>query len=65
MNQFLIRMARENNGLEKLLCQYNDKHERSIFNMYGPYDHFEEERSHALGALIKKYMMQKKKQKNY
>lgn len=24
-------------------------------NMYGPYDHFEEERSHALGALIMKF----------
>lgn len=25
-----------------------------LSNMYGPFDHFEEERSHALGALIKK-----------
>ena len=29
--------------------------------MYGPHDHFDIERSHALGAIIKKYMMQKKK----
>ena len=25
-----------------------------ISNMYGPYDHFDAERSHALGAIIKK-----------
>ena len=29
-------------------------------NMYGPYDHFEEERSHALGAIIKKVSDAKK-----
>lgn len=31
-------------------------------NMYGPYDHFEEERSHALGAIIKKVSDAKKSQ---
>jgi GDP-L-fucose synthase len=30
-------------------------------NMYGPGDHFEEERSHALGALIMKFVEAKKK----
>ena len=29
-------------------------------NMYGPHDHFEEERSHALGAIIKKVSNAKK-----
>ena len=29
-------------------------------NMYGPNDHFEEERSHALGALVKKIYDAKK-----
>ena len=33
-----------------------------LSNMYGPGDHFEEERSHALGALIMKFV--KAKQKN-
>lgn len=27
-----------------------------LSNMYGPYDHFEEKKSHALGAMIKKIM---------
>lgn len=31
-------------------------------NMYGPHDHFEEERSHALGAIIKKVSDAKKSQ---
>ena len=31
-----------------------------ISNMYGPDDHFEEERSHALGALIMKFVKAKK-----
>jgi len=31
-----------------------------ISNMYGPEDHFEEERSHALGALIMKFVHAKK-----
>ena len=30
-----------------------------ISNMYGPNDHFDEERSHALGAIIKKVLTQK------
>ena len=29
-----------------------------LSNMYGPFDHFDEERSHALGALVKKYAKQ-------
>lgn len=32
-----------------------------LSNMYGPGDHFEEERSHALGALIMKFVEAKKK----
>lgn len=32
-----------------------------LSNMYGPEDHFEEERSHALGALIMKFVAAKKK----
>lgn len=31
-----------------------------VSNMYGPEDHFEEERSHALGALIMKFVKAKK-----
>lgn len=31
-----------------------------VSNMYGPEDHFDEERSHALGALIKKFVAAKK-----
>ncbi|MBU1863563.1 MAG: NAD-dependent epimerase/dehydratase family protein, partial [Candidatus Omnitrophica bacterium] len=31
-----------------------------LSNMYGPEDHFEEERSHALGALIMKFVTAKK-----
>lgn len=31
-----------------------------LSNMYGPHDHFDEERSHALGALIKKIVYAKK-----
>jgi len=34
-----------------------------LSNMYGPEDHFEEERSHALGALIMKFV--KAKERNY
>ncbi len=34
-----------------------------LSNMYGPYDHFEEERSHAVGAIIKK-IIDAKKQSN-
>tara|TARA_B100001113_G_C21038670_1_gene591323 strand:+ start:231 stop:1154 length:924 start_codon:yes stop_codon:yes gene_type:complete len=34
-----------------------------LSNMYGPEDHFEEERSHALGALIKKIFDAKKENK--
>jgi GDP-L-fucose synthase len=30
-----------------------------LSNMYGPDDHFEEERSHALGALIMKFVKAK------
>ena len=42
--------------------QYNVTSMNVVFsNMYGPYDHFEEERSHALGALIKKIYDAKKK----
>lgn len=37
--------------------QFNDKIYNIILsNMYGPGDHFEEERSHALGALIMKFV---------
>lgn len=32
-----------------------------LSNMYGPHDHFEEEKSHALGALIMKFSEAKKK----
>lgn len=32
-----------------------------LSNMYGPEDHFEEERSHALGALIMKFVEAKRK----
>jgi GDP-L-fucose synthase len=31
-----------------------------VSNMYGPNDHFDEERSHALGAIIKKVYEAKK-----
>ena len=31
-----------------------------LSNMYGPEDHFDPERSHALGALIKKFFDAKK-----
>lgn len=31
-----------------------------LSNMYGPEDHFDEERSHALGALVKKIVIAKK-----
>ena len=34
-----------------------------LSNMYGPEDHFEEERSHALGAIIMKFV--KAKERNY
>ena len=34
-----------------------------LSNMYGPKDHFEEERSHALGALVKKIFDAKKENK--
>lgn len=34
-------------------------------NMYGPYDHFNEVRSHALGALIMKFVEAKKKNKPF
>jgi GDP-L-fucose synthase len=38
-------------------CQYGMDVLNLIFsNMYGPEDHFEEERSHALGALIMKFV---------
>jgi len=41
--------------------QYNVDVLNLIFsNMYGPEDHFEEERSHALGALIMKFVQAKK-----
>jgi GDP-L-fucose synthase len=41
--------------------QYNLDVLNLIFsNMYGPEDHFEEERSHALGALIMKFVQAKK-----
>jgi GDP-L-fucose synthase len=33
-----------------------------LSNMYGPEDHFEEERSHALGALIMKFVQAKQNQ---
>lgn len=40
--------------------QFNDKIYNIILsNMYGPGDHFEEERSHALGALIMKFVKAK------
>lgn len=43
--------------------QYGDKiYNIVLSNMYGPGDHFEEERSHALGALIMKFV--KAKQNN-
>lgn len=42
--------------------QFNDKiYNIVLSNMYGPGDHFEEERSHALGALIMKFVNAKKK----
>ncbi|HCT94549.1 MAG: GDP-L-fucose synthetase [Bacteroidetes bacterium GWE2_39_28] len=45
------------NAYEK---QYNDKIFNIVLsNMYGPGDHFEEERSHALGALIMKFVKAK------
>ena len=44
--------------------QYNLTSMNVVFsNMYGPDDHFEEERSHALGALIKKIYDAKKNKK--
>ena len=36
-----------------------------LSNMYGPYDHFEEKKSHALGALIKKIYDAKLNNSNY
>ena len=36
-----------------------------LSNMYGPEDHFEEERSHALGALVMKFIEAKKTNKPY
>ncbi len=36
-----------------------------LSNMYGPEDHFEAERSHALGALIMKFVEAKQKNKPY
>lgn len=42
--------------------QYNMKFTNFLVpNMYGPWDHFDEERSHALGALIMKISIAKKK----
>jgi GDP-L-fucose synthase len=44
--------------------QYNLDTVNLIFsNMYGPEDHFEEERSHALGALVMKILKAKKNKK--
>lgn len=44
--------------------QYNLTSMNVVFsNMYGPDDHFEEERSHALGALVKKIYDAKKENK--
>lgn len=41
--------------------QFRDKITNIVLsNMYGPEDHFEEERSHALGALIMKFVKAKK-----
>lgn len=36
-----------------------------LSNMYGPEDHFEEERSHALGALVMKFVTAKEKNEPY
>ena len=36
-----------------------------LSNMYGPFDHFEEKRSHALGALLKKIYEAKKNNTEY
>jgi GDP-L-fucose synthase len=36
-----------------------------LSNMYGPEDHFDEERSHALGALIMKFVEAKERNKPY
>jgi GDP-L-fucose synthase len=36
-----------------------------LSNMYGPEDHFEEERSHALGALIMKFVQAKRSNAPY
>lgn len=36
-----------------------------LSNMYGPEDHFEEERSHALGALIMKFVKAKENNERY
>ena len=45
--------------------QYNlDTINLVLSNMYGPEDHFEAERSHALGALIMKFVEAKKHKKN-
>lgn len=36
-----------------------------LSNMYGPWDHFDEERSHALGALIMKFVQAKENNEPY
>lgn len=47
-------------GAQAYEKQYNDKiYNIVLSNMYGPGDHFEEERSHALGALIMKFVKAK------
>jgi GDP-L-fucose synthase len=46
--------------------QYSDKiYNIVLSNMYGPGDHFEEERSHALGALIMKFEKAKRNNEPY
>lgn len=47
-------------GSEAYSKQYQMEFVNIVFsNMYGPFDHFDEERSHALGALIKKFYLAK------
>jgi len=50
---------------EKLCAYYSDRYGMNILiirpsNVYGPYDHFEDNRSHVIPALIKKFDMEEK-----